>query len=214
MNLLEKAIELAVRAHAGQIDKDDDSMPHVVHCYEVFRRVRGILKECCGSRITLAKYTQEEILASAMLHDTVEDTFVTLDQIEQEFGKNVREIVDSVSRRTVKGEHSHAPEAKESYRDFIYRVNANEGGLIVKIADLSHNRSRATKIKKAGWRSKLEYKYGIALAVLNDPAHPTWEQASASVQYDGQNAHYFIADPNGKKTEVTEAEFKTLTEKA
>jgi (p)ppGpp synthase/HD superfamily hydrolase len=213
MSLLEKAVELAVRAHAGQVD--EDGMPHIIHCFEVFRRVQEMFDGMSYDlRPTLAKYTQEEVLIAAILHDTVEDTSVTLDQIEHEFGKNVRDIVDSVSRRSTKGEYNHAPETKEFYRDFIYRAQGNEGGLIVKIADLSHNLSRAPKIKKASWRNKLEFKYRIALIVLNDVCQPSWEEASYSVQHDGTVAHYFVADPNGKKIEISEEEFKSLKSKA
>jgi GTP diphosphokinase / guanosine-3',5'-bis(diphosphate) 3'-diphosphatase len=216
MNLLEKAIDLAVRSHSGQVD--EDGMPHIIHCFEVFRRVQEMFDS--GPQHLVSKpshYTVEELLIAAILHDTVEDTSVTLDQIEQNFGKNVREIVDSVTRRTTKGEYSHAPETKEFYRDFIYRAKENEGGTIVKIADLMHNLSRVPKIKKASWKDKLQFKYSIALRVLNGADQPTWEQASYFVQYDNTltgTPHYFIADPNGKKIEISEAEFKTLTKKA
>jgi len=203
MSLLEKAIQLAVKAHAGQMD--EDGYPHIVHCFEVFHQVQVMFKER-EARVTppIEKYTQDEILLAAILHDTVEDTFVTLDMIEQEFGKNVRDIVDSVTRRGTK-----EGETKEFYRDFIYRAKSNEGGLVVKIADLIHNFGRSNKIKKASWRNKLQFKYGIALSVLNDVDQPTWEQASASVTQD-DTTHYFIADPNGKKTEVTEQEFRAM----
>ena len=204
MSLLEKAIQLAVKAHAGQMD--EDGYPHIVHCFGVFHQVQVMFKER-EARVTppIEKYTQDEILLAAILHDTVEDTFVTLDIIEQEFGKNVREIVDSVTRRGTK-----EGEVKEFYRDFIYRAKGNEGGLVVKVADLIHNFSRSNKIKKASWKNKLQYKYSIALSVLNDADQPTWEQASASVVHDQGLVHFLVADPNGKKTEITEEEFKAL----
>ena len=212
MSLLEKAIKLAVIAHAGQID--EDGMPHIVHCFEVFHRVREMFE---GSHAIsnlpkpeLTKYTQEEIEIAAILHDAVEDSkgYVTLERIEAQFGKNVRSIVDSVTRR---GEG----DMKEFYRDFIYRAKEDEGGILVKIADLSHNRSRAHKIKKASWRNKLEFKYATAMSVLNDANQPTWEQASWSAETDGPHTRYFVADPNGKKIEVTKDElFATLGRKA
>lgn len=204
MSLLEKAVELAVRAHAGQTD--EDGMPHIIHCFEVFHRVQEMLAER-EYRATppTGKYTPEELSVAAILHDTVEDTFVTLDMIEQEFGRNVREIVDSVTRRGTK-----EGETKEFYRDFIYRAKANEGGFVVKLADVMHNFSRSSKIKKASWKNKLQYKYSIALSVLNDADQPTWEQASALVAHDDTGPHFFVADPNGKKTEVTEDEFKAM----
>ena len=229
MNPLEKAIELAVRAHSGQMD--EDGMPHIVHCIEVMlatkRAVVGInfgtenpgklremgfnLSEGNNESDTeeAAKQLLNELMIAAVLHDTVEDTFVTLDFIEASFGKNVRDLVDGVSRRG-KGE------TKESYRDFLYRAKQTPGSRLIKVADLTHNFGRSSQIKKASWRDKLQLKYSTALRVLNDSDQPTWEQASSSVNWDisqpGPNIpHYFIADPNGKKIEVTEAEFKSLT---
>jgi (p)ppGpp synthase/HD superfamily hydrolase len=224
MNLLEKAIELAVRAHAGQ--QDEDSMPHVVHCIEVMLATKrateisgtfnhGMLREM-GFNLPAwnnepdadeaAKQLLNELMIAAVLHDTIEDTFVTLDVIEEMFGKNVRDLVDGVSRRV-------SPDGtKESYRDFIYRAKQIPGSRLIKIADLNHNYGRSSKIKKASWRDKLQYKYRIALSVLNDVDEPTWEQVSAFAKFDGgTDRHYFVADPNGKQIEITEEEFKSLS---
>ena len=70
---------------------------------------------------------------AAILHDTVEDTATTLDEIENLFGKNVRNAVDSVSRREFP--------KKESYEDFVLRSKADPIGRVVKIADLYDNMS-------------------------------------------------------------------------
>lgn len=205
---IEAAIQLAVKAHNGQTDKEDTRQPHMLHVFEVYHRVHEMFNGIAFNPPTLTKYTQEEIEVAAILHDTVEDSkdnptaleIVDLDRVEREFGLNVREIVDSVTRRD-----------DEFYRDHIYRAKANEGGRLVKISDNLHNRTRAAKIKQAKWRNKLEFKYAVSCSVLNDAYEPTWEQAGSSVQYEGPHAHYFIPDPNGKKIEVSEEEFKTLT---
>jgi GTP diphosphokinase / guanosine-3',5'-bis(diphosphate) 3'-diphosphatase len=196
MSLLTQALELAITAHAGQTD--EDGMPHIIHALEVMFGVKKIF-ETSEEKLD---YTLEELMIAAVLHDTVEDTFVTLALIEVQFGKVVRDLVDGVTRRGL-GKN----ETKEFYRDFIYRTKTNPGSRIIKLADLTHNYGRCFKIKKASWREKLMFKYFVALRVLNDTDQPTWEQASVSVQYDGSTPHYFIADPNGKKTEMTEEEF-------
>ena len=204
MSDLEKAIQLAVKAHTGQMD--EDGMPHIVHCFTVMANVQ---KE--ANRTAIEGVSVGELLISAVLHDTVEDSSVTLAEIRSMFGAHpeggktigevVAEIVDAVSRRK-----------DESYRDFIYRAKAHPGARLVKIADLLANMGRLNTIpaKKASWRNKLEFKYATALSVLNDSSEPTWEQASYSVQSEGPHKHYFVADPNGKKIEVTEEEFKSL----
>ena len=205
---LERAIQLAAKAHNGQTDKENPSQPHMLHVFEVYHGVHQMFSGIYQPAPKLTKYTQEDVEVAAFLHDTVEDSkknptaleIVDFDRIEREFGVNVREIVESVTRLE-----------DQFYRDHIYIAKANEGGCLVKISDNGHNRMRASKIKQAKWRSKLEFKYAVAASVLNDSSEPTWEQAGASVQYEGPHAHYFIPDPNGKKIEVSEEEFKTAT---
>lgn len=219
---LEQAIQLAVRAHTGQIDKDDDNQPHIVHCFAVYQRVQEMFSGLQYNPPTLKKYTREEILIAAILHDTVEDSWenptalerVDLDRIEAMFGKNVREIVDSVTRRKYLNgvvrydvKESDPGVTKEFYRDHIYRAKDNEGGELIKIADNLHNRGRIHKIKQAKWRNKLEFKYMVTAHVLNDENQPTWEAASFHATYEGPHAIITIADPNGKKIEITEEQW-------
>lgn len=207
---LERAIQLAVKAHNGQTDKENTSQPHILHVMEVYHRVHAMFSGTYQPAAKLAKYTEEEVEVAAILHDTVEDSkdnptaleIVDLDRIENEFGIEVREIVTSVTRTE-----------GQFYRDHIYAAKANEGGRLIKIADNSHNRERAAKIKQAKWRNKLEYKYAVSSSVLNDIDEPTWEQAGASYEnHDGgPHGHFFIPDPNGKKIEVSEEEYRTAT---
>jgi (p)ppGpp synthase/HD superfamily hydrolase len=199
--LIEDAISLASTAHKGQID--EDGLPHIVHALEVMSKAKAEYEQR-----PLEKYTLIQIIIAAILHDVVEDSDVSIDTVRRLFGDEVADMVFALTRQ--KG---------ESYRDFIYRCKANAGARLIKVADLLHNRGRTHKIsaKKASWRAKLEYKYGIALQVLNSSFEPTWEGASYKVTYDEpdephhlQKAHFFIADPNGKEIEITEAEAKNV----
>lgn len=193
---LEQAIQLAVKAHTGQTDKENTSQPHILHVMEVYHRVHDMYDGMWQAAPKLTKYTQEEVEVAAILHDTVEDSkdnptaleIVDLDRVEREFGLNVREIVDSVTRRD-----------GEFYRDHIYRAKANEGGRLVKIADNGHNGLRAAKIKQAKWRNKLEFKYAVSSRVLNDLDEPTWEQASSSVTYEVPPCPLFPRRPQRQK---------------
>jgi (p)ppGpp synthase/HD superfamily hydrolase len=204
MTLLEQAIELATRAHAGQID--EDGLPHIIHCLEVMSKSKELYGWFPGLPFSL-----EELMIAAVLHDTVEDSpnVVTLAYISMTFGKNVADMVDSVTRRGLDQEEKE----KESYRDFIYRAKAHAGGKIIKIADLNHNLGRTKFIseKKAAWRKKLECKYDVSLRVLTSPDAPTWEQASLRSQYEDKGnlraGKFYIADPNGKEIEITEEEY-------
>jgi guanosine-3',5'-bis(diphosphate) 3'-pyrophosphohydrolase len=204
MSRLEQAILTAVIAHQGQID--EDGQPHIVHSLEVMFSVKRAYEE--GASI-LKGYTLETLMVAAVLHDVPEDTSLTLDDIRRDFGKTVAEIVDGVTRRHGDPQcklFNCQKHGKETYRDFIYRSRENPASCFLKIQDLLVNLGRCHSIspKKAKWRDKLEYKYGIALRVLTALEPVTWEQVSWTFSGD----KYSIADPNGKKINITEAEFK------
>jgi len=108
--MLEKAIKIAVEAHAGQVDKA--GQPYILH------PLRCMLK---------AETDIQRI--SAVLHDVVEDTDWTLEALRSEgFSIEVLATVDRLSRRE-----------DESYDAFIERVSGNKDAIAVKIIDLEDN---------------------------------------------------------------------------
>lgn len=110
ITLLEKAILLAMRAHAGQ--KDKAGGPYLLHPLRVMLGVEG-----------------DEARQAAVLHDVVEDTPITLEVLRQEgFSEAVVTAVDALSRR---------PE--EKYAAFIQRLKGNPLARRVKLADLADN---------------------------------------------------------------------------
>ena len=81
MTKLEKAITFAIQAHHGMIRKKD-KLPYILHPLEVVTILGGMTND-------------EDILSAAVLHDTVEDTDTTFEQIEELFGHRVKELVES-----------------------------------------------------------------------------------------------------------------------
>ena len=77
---IERAIALAIRAHEAQVRKGDGQLPYVVHPVTV--------------ALILSRYTgDEDTIIAGLLHDTLEDTLVTAEEIEQAFGEKVRDTV-------------------------------------------------------------------------------------------------------------------------
>lgn len=109
MNDLERAIELAVNAHAGQTDKAGAT--YIRHPLRVMRQMET---------------PQERVVA--VLHDVIEDTEYTPTMIEDEFGEEIRDAVEALTKRD-----------GESYSDFIERAAANDLARKVKIADIEDN---------------------------------------------------------------------------
>lgn len=87
--LLDRAIIFAVRAHAGT-ERRGKGFPYVIHPMEAVEIVATITPD-------------QEILAAAALHDTVEDTEVTVEQLRAEFGERIASLVASESDEMVDG---------------------------------------------------------------------------------------------------------------
>ena len=81
--VLDRAIIFAVKAHSGT-ERRGKGYPYIVHPLEAVEIVATMTKD-------------QELLAAAALHDTVEDTDVTVEQIREEFGDRVAELVASES---------------------------------------------------------------------------------------------------------------------
>lgn len=137
MSTLEHALVLATRAHAGQVDKGGE--PYILHPLRVMLRLR----------------TTEERIA-ALLHDAVEDTPWTLEDLAREgFSETVLRAVDAVTRR---------PE--EDYEQFVRRAGADPIGRRVKLADLRDN-ADLSRIPQPSERDlERVAKYERAIAIL------------------------------------------------
>ena len=125
--MLDVAIAYAAEKHKGQFDKG--GQPYILHPLAVMHMV--------------SKYTSNEaVRAIAVLHDVVEDTDATINDIKGRFGNHVAEMVDLLSKR--KG---------QSYDDYLERVMDNPKTMIVKAMDLRHN-SDLTRLKDKGVSQK------------------------------------------------------------
>ena len=143
VNLLEKAISIAVQAHQGQTDKA--GAPYILHPLRV-----------------MLKFNSPEEQIAAVLHDIVEDTDWTLQQLRNEgFPETVIAAIDALTRR-----------AEEKYTDFILRTANNKISLRVKLADLHDNCdiSRFESPTDSDYRRTKKYQRAIdVLNKLSDP---------------------------------------------
>ena len=124
LKLIEKAYALASTKHQGQYRKTGEL--YIVHPLNV----AAILTEI------KADY---ETLCAAILHDTIEDTDVTLDYIEKEFGKTVRNLVDGVTKinKLDLGGEKEAEIATQ--RKILVGMTEDVRVIILKLADRLHN---------------------------------------------------------------------------
>lgn len=120
MDLIDKALQVASVAHEGQYRKNTN-IPYIAHPVAV-----GMILQKAGYR--------DELVAAGILHDTVEDTNITMEDIEREFGSEIARIVEGCSEpdKSLSWE-----ERKEHTIEFL--KTASEEIRVVACADKLHN---------------------------------------------------------------------------
>ena len=121
---LSKAYNFAVKAHENQ--KRDSGDPYVIHPVAV----ANILTEMKLDSATIA---------TGLLHDTIEDTHATYQTIEEEFGKEVADLVDGVTKITEFENQAISNTKAENFRKLILATSRDIRVLLVKLADRLHN---------------------------------------------------------------------------
>ncbi|GAB4538891.1 MAG: bifunctional (p)ppGpp synthetase/guanosine-3',5'-bis(diphosphate) 3'-pyrophosphohydrolase [Parvularculaceae bacterium] len=123
-DLLNRAYIFAMRAHGDQSRLSGD--PYFSHPVEV----AGILADLRVDPATIA---------TALLHDTIEDTSVTRDDIAAEFGEEIAELVDGVTKLARIELRSEQSKQAENFRKLVIAVAKDVRVLLVKLADRLHN---------------------------------------------------------------------------
>ena len=126
---VKRAVEFAKTAHEGQFRKTGE--PYIVHPMAV----KKILEEWG---------MDEDTVIAGILHDTVEDTDVTLDDIRQEFGESVAFLVDGVTklstaRTGMRDIDTYLPATRDNFLRLMIALGDDIRVLIIKLADRLHN---------------------------------------------------------------------------
>lgn len=124
-----KAIEMAKKAHEGQLRKTGE--PYIIHPLAV----KKILEEWG---------MDEDTIIAGVLHDTVEDTEMTMEEIRQEFGEAVAFLVDGVTklssaRHGMRDIDTYLPATKDNFLRLLIALGDDIRVLIIKLADRLHN---------------------------------------------------------------------------
>jgi (p)ppGpp synthase/HD superfamily hydrolase len=113
------AYNLASESHKGQLRKSGE--PYFSHCVEVLKILHNEWK-----------INDEKYLISALLHDSVEDTKVTLNQVKTEFGNEVSNLVEGVTKLNEGTD-------KDTLAKVLNKTYLNPGVAVIKLADRLHN---------------------------------------------------------------------------
>ena len=137
---LDKAYNFAVKAHKSQKRASGD--PYSVHPIEV----ANILTELKLDSATIT---------TGLLHDTIEDTFATYETIKQEFGDEVADLVDGVTKISAFENSAGANSKVENFRKLILATSKDIRVLLVKTADRLHNMRTIKAITKEDKRKRI-----------------------------------------------------------
>ncbi len=179
--LLEKAFKVAKEAHEGQVRLSGE--PYFVHPYEV----ANILMDLGLDVMTVA---------AGLLHDVMEDTTITSDELGREFGSEVLYLVDGVTKLTQVDYKSREERQAESFRKMFLAMAKDIRVIIIKLADRLHNmrtlkfQSPDKQIEKA--RETIEIYAPLANRLGINTIK--WELEDLSLKYLEPEIYYSIVD--------------------
>ena len=140
-DLLSRAYDFSIAAHGSQTRESGD--PYFMHPVEV----AGILTDM---------KLDADTIATALLHDTVEDTLATLEQIEGQFGANIARLVDGVTKLSlIEMPHTEESRQAENFRKLVLAMSNDIRVLLVKLADRLHNMRTLEFVKSAEKRKRV-----------------------------------------------------------
>jgi GTP diphosphokinase / guanosine-3',5'-bis(diphosphate) 3'-diphosphatase len=122
--LLARAFRFAAEAHEGQQRRSGEAF----------------IKHPWGAAKILAQLRQDEqTIAAALLHDVVEDTETEIDEVRSEFGDEIAQLVEGVTKLTRIHFQSREQAEAENYRKMIAAMVGDERVILIKLADRLHN---------------------------------------------------------------------------
>ncbi len=200
LNLIRSAYEYAYKKHFSQKRiTGDDYITHPLN-------VAWILTDVSADA---------EAVSAALLHDTIEDSDSTYEEIKDLFGENVAKIVDGVTKINRLKFNSDSEQVAANQRKILVGLSSDVRVLIVKLADRLHNMRTLYVLSEAKQKRKAKE----TLEILTPVAHRLGmyklksELEDLSLRYLNPDAYYDIVEKlNLKKTERDEAVGKMLDE--
>ena len=175
---LNKAYYFAVKAHENQ--KRDSGDPYVIHPVAV----ANILSDLKLDSATIA---------TGLLHDTIEDTHATYQTIKQEFGQEVADLVEGVTKISAFENQALSISKAENFRKLIIATSKDIRVLLVKIADRLHNMRTINAI------NDMEKKERIARETMEIYSPLANRMGMNRIRDELEDLSFEVLNPNARK---------------
>ncbi len=172
--LVLKAVKFAAQKHRDQRRKDQESSPYIIHPISVAL----VMAEVGG-------IDDPEFLAAALLHDTLEDTNTSPDELETEFGQRVRKLVEEVS------DDKSLPKKERQNRQIENAARLSDGAALIKLGDKISNIQDVIHSPPSDWNVLRRRQYlDWAEAVINNcpKVNTPLENRFSSILFQGRQA--------------------------
>ncbi len=137
-----KAAHFAALKHKNQTRKDHNASPYINHPIAVALTIAEV-----------GRIDDADILAAALLHDTLEDTDTTPNELEQEFGSRIRTLVEEVTDNT------HLPSKERKRLQVEHAPELSNGAVLIKLGDKIANVKDMIKAPPIGWSGTRRREY-------------------------------------------------------
>jgi guanosine-3',5'-bis(diphosphate) 3'-pyrophosphohydrolase len=197
LDLITRAYHFSAKAHEGQLRMS--GVPYLSHCVET-------------SRILADLHLDSVTIAGGLLHDIVEDTPFSLEQVRGEFGDEIAVVVDGVTNISEMSFESPEQEQMEKYRKMLLSMAKDVRVILIKLADRLHNMRTLEYLPEADRHriaretldvfAPLAHRLGIARI--------KWELEDLSLKYLDPEVYDMLANQIAKSREEREAYIEEL----
>ncbi len=185
-NKIQNALKISENAHSNQLRNSGD--PFIIHPLEVAKILTSIKLD-------------GDSIAAGLLHDTVEDTYLSINEIDEKFGRQISDLVQGLTKINKFSLKANNQKFGENYKKLILATTKDLRVILVKLADRLHNMRTVNFIKDEN------KKFNIALETLEVYAPLAQRLGMKEWQDELEDLSFKIVNPEARKSILDRLEY-------